>query len=774
MPLKPKQAIPFTQKDKEWKERNVDYYREMCTGQSLDKAKYQLLYKLANGELDETEYTYVTNPLSTNREELKGYPARIRNVDIISGEVLSMMGEKADRPLTYNVLVRNGDFATIKKEKEKKILLENLQRTFLAEFKKANPEVDLEAQPIESPEVVKRKLRDINDDRAIRGQHSLNYIMDNCEIPRKLREAFYHWLVTARVFSYKGVEYDDVVYDPINVLELDYLASANTTFIEDGEAAKRTVFLGANDIIDRFRDVEGWNDDILKDLEGRSEYADNSRNLQITQSEVFYQSMFGNSHTKSQGIEVTHVVWKSMYKIGKRSTTDIFGNEINDEVDESYVALDNEKVEWEWRTQVWEGYKIDDKHYLGVKPLDIQRRSESNPSVCKLPYNGRLFCTPNTDPKSLVEKGHPYQIKFNIIHYFLEKLIAKNKDKVVLMPMDLIPNKEGWDEFTTMYYMDAAGVLWTDLSNRNAMAALQHIKVLDMSLSNLMSQLYDILRYIQEDWRDLIGMTRQRKGNMTSSDGKAVTEQAIYRGSLASEELFMEFEEFERRELQGFLDLSRYAWRNGKKLTYINTDGQIQDILIDGEEHNACDYGLFVFNSRKEQEKANAMKGIAQAFAQNQGRGSAVLKLIQMDNPLEMIAKLEEMEYEMEQMSKQKEQADREVQIQISNTNKAVEDAKTALDYYDIDSRDDTKIQVALIQAQNDLLTLDTQIAGTTDSSKGEELNIARQKVAAEINNMQKSLEEKAKARESKERTDRYKVDKMVEVAKTNKNKYDK
>lgn len=62
--LRPKQRIPKAQKDATWYEENGKYYRDACQP-AIDEAEALKNYRLANGELDEKDYLYVTNPINT-------------------------------------------------------------------------------------------------------------------------------------------------------------------------------------------------------------------------------------------------------------------------------------------------------------------------------------------------------------------------------------------------------------------------------------------------------------------------------------------------------------------------------------------------------------------------------------------------------------------------------------------------------------------------------------------------------------------------------------
>ena len=103
----------------------------------------------------------------------------------------------------------------------------------------------------------------------------------------------------------------------------------------------------------------------------------------------------------------------------------------------------------------------------------------------------------------------------------------------------------------------------------------------------------------------MIGISRQRKGQIKTSDGVGTTERAVFQSSVISEELFRRFEAFIEKEYQGLLDTSKIAWREGKKMTYVTSDLRTAMINIDPQEFQEAEYGVFVKNTSREQDKLN-------------------------------------------------------------------------------------------------------------------------------------------------------------------------
>lgn len=120
----------------------------------------------------------------------------------------------------------------------------------------------------------------------------------------------------------------------------------------------------------------------------------------------------------------------------------------------------NATLEWEWVNEVWEGIRIDRRFYIKMNPLAIQRTSMDNPSICKLPINGRKYSDINSQPISLVSLGIPYQLNYNIYKYRMELAIARSKDIIAQFDINMIP--KNWDMDKFMYFVEGTGIAWVD------------------------------------------------------------------------------------------------------------------------------------------------------------------------------------------------------------------------------------------------------------------------------------------------------------------------
>ena len=662
----PKQKIARSRKTKDWAKECIRAFINRSSFSTSTKHTLQTYYEAYNGNIREADYHYVTNPYNSEAWAKKNFPARLRNYNIIKPVVDLLLGEKAKRPMAYQVVVRNADIESRFDKYRQKEFKAYLEQVFINEANAQGMETGQES--VEMPvaeEYMEQVLSNYRDSRAIIGQEVLNYLFDWLNFEDKSQRLFFDWLIAGECYTYKDVCMNDVEYDVVSPLDIDYEKGPDVEFIEDADWVVRRQVMSINQVVDRFYDVLSSKEiDRLEAPHGK--YRDSKGGA---------QSMFINKPEDDESdrmVEVLHVCWKSFSRVGILTFTDELGQEQQLVVDESYKKDEGEDIQYYWVNEVWEGYQIDKDIYVTAQPHPVQRNEMNNISVCKLPYNGRVYSNRHSDNISVCSMGLAYQVLYNVFHYRLELSIAKNKDKIMLMVMNTIPKRHGWDEEKFMYYADAMGFAFIDSTaegKNNERVTFNQYQVLDMSLGQYIAAQFQLLQAIKTEWEEMIGISRQRKGQVKTSDGVGTTERAIFQSSVISEELFRRFENFIEREYLGLLDTSKIAWREGKKMTYVTSDLRTAMVKIDPEEYQEAEYGVFVKNNSREQDKLQQLKGLAQAFAQNGQQPGTIAEILDTNNFSKiktLLAEVDQKQKEMQQQQQQAQQQQQQAQIQAT------------------------------------------------------------------------------------------------------------
>jgi len=737
----PKQKIPRSRKSKQWGQDTMDAFIDRSHFSNQHKSVLHKYYDAYNGNMSEADYNYVINPYNSEKHKTKGFPAKLRSYNIIKPVVDLLMGEKSKRPFSHQVVVRNSDMQSMQQELLKIELKKYLEQKFVNDLNEMGVDTGMPSKELQELEGLKEEIiSNYKDTRAIMGQEALDYMIDKLELPDHLQTAFFDWLVSGEVYSYKDICMEEVEYEVVSPLDLDYEKSPDVQFIEDGDWAVRRKLMSVNAIIDSFYDV-------LKDSEiDRLENPSQKTSTGIISP---FNKHYPNSDTE-RFAEVLHVTWKSFSRIGILTYYDEVGQEQQMVVDETYKVDKeaNEQIEYYWVNQVWEGYRIDNDIYVNIRPHQVQRNEMSNLSICKLPYNGRIYSNRHSDQISIVSLGVPYQILYNIFHYRLELSIAKNKDKIMLMEMNTIPKRHGWDEEKFMYYADAMGYAFIDSTaegKRGERVSFNQFQVLDMSLGQYIASQFQLLQSVKQEWEELVGISRQRKGQVHASDGIGNTERAVFQSSVMTEELFRRFDKFVEREFNGLLDTSKSAWKDGKKTQYIASDFREAILDIDPGLYQEAEFGVFVKNNSIEQDKLQALKQLTLSFAQNGSMPSTIAEILDGTNFAQIKSKLEEVDKIEKQLQAQQQEQAQQMQSQQLQSQAQEKQAERDFESSENQKDRDSKMDIEEMKIAAKVIDQDMNDNGINDAVDLEKIRLEREKLnqKREEQRDKKEIEEK-------------------------------
>lgn len=649
---RPPQMVEWGAKTKDWYKRNVEFCIRRTNfnfgAQTNGRKDLRLFYEVYNNQFPLDWFAHITNPLSTQNQQHKAFPAKIRPVTILRNNIDLLLGEYPRRPFVYNVENLGEDGYSSYMDSLHDTLVNNLTEHFIQKVLQAKQEAgeqltedqmqQLQQNPPTPEEVEEEFQSTYKDDLCIKAQKWLRRQIRDKDVKKKLHRMFKDWLIAGQCYSYKGVINDELEYTKISPLNIDFDKSQDNDFIEDGEWVVARYLWTLSDVVDRF--YEELSKSQHEWLE-QEYWTSSPMGMYEALRGIFIDPMERNK------IPVFHVQWKGRKKIGFLSYLDLDTFQYVEEVvDENYV-VDREKgeqVEWVWVNEGYEGWRIGKGMFVGCKPIDVQRNELNNHSKCKLNYNGRKYSDTHSENTSLLEIGIPFQIMYIIITYILEKTIAKSKGKILLIDINSIPDEEGWDEEKFFYYAEAMGY---GLLNRNQVGVdktWNQYQVLDMSLFDQIKQLIELQNYFKQQWDDITGINRQRKGETYASDGQGVNERATFQSTVMTDMIFIGFEEYVEKELQGFIDFMPFLTSKGEKSVWVDDDLGTQLMEILPEDFALAQLGVFISSSSTVMTKLDQAKGIAQAMAQNQGKTSTILELLDAENMPELKRKVKQIE----------------------------------------------------------------------------------------------------------------------------------
>lgn len=731
---KPIQRLPESSKDRAWRRASLQYWNQINMNDFSNARDFKDL-ELAAGKITLTDYTYITNPFGLKDKKYQNYPAKLRNFDFISPLFLRWISEFNQRNFEPTVYTKNSNFDNEKLAYEKSLIEQSMQQRFINLLIKTGgfdpSQIDEAGNPVQepmSPEVIKGQTSSLKDKKTIMGQHAMDYILDKQDVKAKCRKAFEYFIKINKCVTFRDVRFDEVIYEPISPLNVRYYGNRNITYLEDCEAITVDYYLTFEEVLELFgNDLEEYEKEygnIIDILEYES-----ARGNDISYGSYFHsiymRNMTGGMDTnktisEDKRINVRHIQFTSFRKVKR-----VLGE--NDEIlnlTEDYQGDDI--IEEVWYPEEREGWVIANRFFIGGYPCDIQRVDSDNPFSSKKNYNGRIFLQGDVEQLTPPQRLYQYQEAHNAVQFKMQAAINKDKGKIVTMPLSLMKglkntrptgnlnytfeadengnaiygtspsnqdSREDSQVGINMYYADVSQVMFLDDSDENIATAVNAIKQIDLSLGNWIEWLAARADKLKLDAENLLGFNSARTGAIKSTDSVSNAQQNLYSGSLITEEYFTEFEEFMNKDFQGLLDLSKYAFRSGKKAHFVRSNTDIAVLQID-EGFSEASYGVFVKSSAKTKEVLDTLKMQATQILQNSPKGGSTIAkvLAGSTNAASIVEELEAKENEMFEAEQRNQEADRQNALQIAQINEQSKQADRDLKRYEIDSRQETEI----------------------------------------------------------------------------------
>ena len=232
--------------------------------------------------------------------------------------------------------------------------------------------------------------------------------------------------------------------------------------------------------------------------------------------------------------------------------------------------------------------------------------------------------------------------------------------------------------------------------------------VIDADWGNNIQQYINLLEFIKLEMSEVVGITKQREGQISNRETVGGVERATLQSSHITEWAFAIHDDVKKRALTCFLETAKVAIKGRtKKFEYILPDYSSKLMDIDGDTFAECSYGLVVDSSEEIQKLQSQYETLAQAALQNQSlKFSTIMRLYSSASLAEKQRLIEEDETEIREAQQQAVQQEQEIKQQEIQSKNQLELAK--LEQEDkLNERDnEVKLLIANMTAQykqNDL-----------------------------------------------------------------------
>ena len=762
--------------DESWIKNTMDYfsnkaYAEYVKNRDTFVKNYDLMKGILRMEdfYQEPEVRSFTDVLTSDLE----LPAYVKMYSIITTPVNELVGEISKRPDTFRVKAFDDD----SKSEELQFKTDTLQQYVIGQVKQqivtkaamAGEEIDPEELEQMTMEQVKDQLDSYTSVAEKWANHILTCQKAEFNIKEKSEDAFRDLLISARQFYHiyednSKLGFNIEVANPKNTW---FLSTPDRKWISDptgraqGAYAAGTVqVMELSEIIESIPDLTKEEIDHLRSslqdyglinvresnlgnpdaIPGQDSVMYDTFDPLVLQTRMIIESeMKENNDGLKDFLGLTNNVssfgykyvvvrsyWISKRKIGKLIYIDEMGNEQSMLVDENYKSgtiPTQESLEWGWINEWYQGTKIGPDIYH-IKPFKLL-------NYC--PIIGTTYEVKNTEAKSLVDLMKPFQVLYNVCMNQLYKLLEKEVGKVQLMSLRHIPIPKDGDaqDALDIWEMEARnrGVVFIDDSPENlkSPSSFNQFTSLDLTRTQEIQARYTLAQQLKSECWELVGMSRQRMGDISASESATGTNAAMQQSYSQTEPLFVAHEYVLGQLYQSIIDAALYVESSKPEstLSYITDEGESAFVQVNGSDLKFRDLKVFLTNRPEDTQMFNELRQLSQAIIQNGGTLYDVIELYSTKSMREMkktfkdlrdnqIAQQDQqMQLQQQQQEAQQKQAQATLQqaAQIAQQQQAHDDYQNQLDRIN-------KKEVALINSlgRNENAAADEDSSGVADA----------------------------------------------------------
>lgn len=751
----PRQMLSFKAKGTAWKKQHLLWARNKAfLNYSLVRKSVvhkKINYDLVDGKLHMSDLQLIINPNNI----IAGYiPDNLQHYPIINSKLNVLRGEEISRPFEYKVVVTNPTAISEIEENKKNALFQDITNLIKEE---GLPDDEFQQKLDKLNYYYTYEWQDL---REIRANCLLNHYSKELQIPKILNDGFLDAMTCAEEIYQCDIIGGEPSLIRLNPMKVRVFKSGYSNRIEDADVVLIEDYWNPGRVIDTFYDVLTKDDvkyietlpdnigqastDAMDNIDERFGFVNKDMiGDEVTSQDGFFFSGDGlisggyantlMPYDIAGNVRVIRMYWKSKRKIFKvKSYDQQTGEEQFDFYPETYVpdTANGEEATAMWINEAWEGTLIGDKVFVNMRPRLIQYNRLSNPSRCHFGIIGNIYNVNEGRPFSLVDMMKPYSYMYDAVHDRLNKAIADNWGKIVLMDFSKIP--EGWDIDKWMYFARVNHIAAIDsfkegvkgVATGKLAGALNNNTqgVIDAETGNYIQQQINLLEYIKQEMGDIAGISRQREGQISNRETVGGVERATLQSSHITEWLFYQHASVKKRVLECFLETAKIALKgHSKKFEYILPDTSLKIMDIDGDEFAECDYGLAVDDSEGTQKLQQQLDTLAQAALQNQLLDfSTIMKIYSSCSLAEKQRMIEKNEQDIKQQKQQEQQQALQSQQQIAQ--QQLQQKQLEMDQRDSENIRDNQTKVIVAQIQASASPAGESDDGVNPTQKADEL----------------------------------------------------
>ena len=438
-----------------------------------------------------------------------------------------------------------------------------------------------------------------------------------------------------------------------------------------------------------------------------------------------------------------------------------------------------------------------DPIYLGIDRvvpgrIPFQFKGDKTLYGCKLPVEGRVFSDRNTKSTSLVDLMKAYQVGYNMVNNQIADILVDELGTVIMFDQNALPRHGMGEDWGKNNYAKAYVAmkdfqmlpLDTSITNTENATNFNHYQTLNMEQTNRLMSRIQLANYFKSQAFEAIGVNPQRLGGPVAQQTATGVTQALQQSFSQTESYFINHSDnLMPRVHKMRTDLAQYYYSNtpSLRLQYISTKAEKVNFQINGTDLLMRDFNIFATTRTNHRQVLDQLKQMALT---NNTTGASIYDLgniLKADSVAEVTDILKDAEMKSQAMRQQEMQQQRELQEQQLQAAAEENQMKLQFDAEEAEKERQKDITVAEIRSAGYGSMMDIDKNKQSDfqdamedmkqtSQYREQMNMKReqnaQKNAQAVAGLQIKREELAARRDI--------ANKNLQIAKENKNKYDK
>jgi hypothetical protein len=211
--------------------------------------------------------------------------------------------------------------------------------------------------------------------------------------------------------------------------------------------------------------------------------------------------------------------------------------------------------------------------------------------------------------------------------------------------------------------------------NLKSPSSFNQFSSLDLTRTQEIQSRYTLAQQLKSECWELVGMSRQRMGDISASESATGTNAAMQQSYSQTEPLFIAHEYVMGQLYQAIIDAALYVESSKPEstLSYITSEGESAFVQVNGTDLKFRDLKVFLTNRPEDTQMFNELRQLSQAVIQNGGTLYDVIELYSTKSMREMKKVFKDLR------DRQVSQQDQQMQLQQQAQEQQAQQAQAAL-----------------------------------------------------------------------------------------------